>query len=87
MDGQLTGLGCEGTTRPPMWLKLRVQHGFASAEEMDRFARLDHEPDTKEEGLYVASCAPSGCESSSNTGGCSPGTACLFTCLQSKQDS
>lgn len=45
MDGQVTGLDSEGRLRSPMWLRLRVQHGFASTEERDRFPRLDHEED------------------------------------------
>lgn len=86
MDGQLTGLGRESTTRPPMWLRLRVQHGFASAEEMDRFARLDRNPETEEGSFYFSQkCETSGCQCQGITGGCNPGTACLFTCLQTQQ--
>ncbi len=85
MDGQLNDVGLGKANSAPMWLKLRVQHGFASQEERDRLVFLG-ENQEMEEGhpLYLA-CEPTGCESSGNTGGCSPGTACLFTCLQSKQ--
>lgn len=85
MDGQIHDVDLGRAGSPPMWLKLRVQHGFAGQEERDRLAMLEQSWDGKDHSIYLAGCAPSGCQKSSNTGGCSPGTACLFTCLQSKQ--
>lgn len=70
----------------PMSLRLRVAYGFANAEEQILFSRLNLESKPRNEKENVSGCEPTGCESSANTGGCSPGTSCLFTCLQTHQE-
>lgn len=69
----------------PMALQLRVVYGFASAKEQTLFARLNLESKIQNKKVELSGCEPSGCESTADTGGCDPGTSCLFTCLQTDQ--
>lgn len=78
----------------PGWLQIRIDNGLATAEEKTLYEKLLKEGKTKgtpsaEEacpGCQSTSICPGGCVGgcqSSDTGGCSPGTSCLFAGLQS----
>lgn len=63
----------------PLWAKLRLDHGFAGPEEAAHLVTLK----AKDHGRQAADC-PGGCQCSNITGGCRPGTSCLFSGLQSR---
>ena len=72
----------------PMWAQLRKAYEFATPEERAKFDAMAKAVLQKGDVAGQAKCTSSdqcsGCISS-DTGGCKPGTACLFTCLQSGQ--
>ncbi len=70
-----TGAGDEGL---PLWAHLRKAYEFASPEERTKF---DEMAKTVLEKADVEGQCVSGCQSS-KTGGCKPGTSCLFSALQ-----
>ncbi|MBI3398318.1 MAG: hypothetical protein HY026_03680 [Deltaproteobacteria bacterium] len=69
----------------PMWAQLRVAYGYATTEERAQFKKISNAI-LKRKKIKPAAlpgpCKPSGCESASSTGGCKPGTSCLFSGLQ-----
>lgn len=67
----------------PIWAQLRISHGYAGQEEIAGYENVDV-PDYQCMPGCKTTDQCSGCVSS-QTGGCSPGTACLMACLQSKQ--
>lgn len=62
----------------PLWPELRLAYGFADPEEASLLATLK----ARDQGRQAADC-PGGCQCSNITGGCRPGTSCLFSGLQS----
>ncbi|MBM4042822.1 MAG: hypothetical protein FJ290_30405 [Planctomycetes bacterium] len=67
----------------PLWAQLRTAYGYATPEERAKFDKMAKAILRRKE-VELQECA-SGCTDTSSTGGCRPGTACLFTCLQSAQ--
>lgn len=84
----------------PAWLALRIQHQFATEEEIafhraliegrstEPYTRLADDttvcPGCQSNSLCPQNCT-GGCQST-DTSGCKQGTSCLSTCLQSTQD-
>jgi hypothetical protein len=67
----------------PMWAQLRVAYDFATPKERAQFEALSKKILSRKDVELCAACEPTGCESSGSTGGCKPGTGCLFSGLQS----
>lgn len=63
----------------PLWAQLRLAYGFADPEEAARLANMK----ARDQRRQAADC-PGGCQCSNITGGCRPGTSCLFSGLQSR---
>ena len=72
----------------PLWAQLRMAYQYATPEERSHFIELSRtilaRIKVKPCEDLSKGCAPSGCESTGSTGGCQPGTACLFTALQTE---
>lgn len=63
----------------PLWPRLPLAYGFAHPEETSLLVNLK----AQDQGRQAPEC-PGGCQCSNITGGCRPGTSCLFSGLQSR---